>query len=570
MPPPRDKDLSRQPSAPQATAGGLAVATSTAAAPIAAGTAAAQTTTGLFSGVLHTAAATAAYAALLALIMRAQRKFKAGALAALYPELRGTDLDAVAARELEFDAAFSANTRTRLRRDVDAIFADDTLAARARELAAGGADVAEIARQLDVSERQARGLLADDRASTRERMKRLLARERRYLQDHIDAAKRRMELEAAARRIEAESPEGAVWVLGKAAKHTKDCEIMAGGREDRGLLWGWDVLHQVNPANRHGGCKCELLAPAEARRRGIPFERGVMTPTMWSAVLAHAHECATIGHTQLRSPRVADLRQLGFGETAIAEQLLDAVPGPGEHARHVNVPGVGSIREHLSVSAQPARVGAPRTSSSSTRAALTELLAAARLIDPGDKLTECGRDLPGLGWLTADGDATRAITVSYRRGTVAHVEGARSWGDEVRARRDLRLLRRARPAAHQISVVVCEDGAVATTAAQLRLPAALISGLADGLAKPADTFTEAGTKTSYLGDLDPRAIDVSERDRSILEAARAIADGRSEQTLSDVGAANGVTQARVSQIVAKWNESHDGDQITLARRRRRA
>src|SRR3954447_17120010 len=80
--------------------------------------------------------------------------------------------------------------------------------------------------------------------------------------------------EAEAHRLREAGEPRAVWILGRTKTHTPDCVAMAN------RSWDWNVLDKVNPANRHAGCDCSLIAEGEAKRRGIPFKRGVASAAL--------------------------------------------------------------------------------------------------------------------------------------------------------------------------------------------------------------------------------------------------------------------------------------------------
>lgn len=165
-------------------------------------------------------------------VERAHRSFSIEALKKLHPELQGPDLARAAGREAFRDEAYLANMRSRL--------------------TAGDQAAAALPRH--------------------ERSKRLastVAAEHRYLAQHIEAAGWRMSSEADIARLKAAGEPGAVWVMDPTKRgHTEDCRRM------HGKFWGWDVLDQVNPANRHAGCGCKLRSGADATAAGVTWKPG--------------------------------------------------------------------------------------------------------------------------------------------------------------------------------------------------------------------------------------------------------------------------------------------------------
>jgi hypothetical protein len=184
-------------------------------------------------------AADAAYAAIEA----SHREFKLSALRDLYPQLTGVALSRALMREVYRDGAYLSNARRRMHEGT----------ARARSLAPSK-----------------RAAAIDG----------LIRTERRYLEQHMVAAQRRMSAEQDMAVLKESGEPGAYWVLGQRARHTADCLRLAN------RWWPWDVLTLVNPATRHEGCGCSLISVSEAERQGRPIRRGYRTASMRAAISA--------------------------------------------------------------------------------------------------------------------------------------------------------------------------------------------------------------------------------------------------------------------------------------------
>lgn len=172
-----------------------------------------------------------------------------------------------------------------------------------------------------------------------------MRRERRYLEMHIAAATRRMRCDADMARLQERGEPGAVWVLGKRQTHTPDCVAMAG------RFWTWDVLREVNPANRHAGCGCALISEAQAKARGIRVVRGRRSPRIEAAVdVSETIFAERSGEIMVfTSPCVSDLRELGYADEAIADELLEGIVVPVRVSAYTRVRGgkVQHVREHI-------------------------------------------------------------------------------------------------------------------------------------------------------------------------------------------------------------------------------
>lgn len=90
----------------------------------------------------------------------------------------------------------------------------------------------------------------------------LLDRERRYAGQRAEATAIRAIRAVERVSVKLESPVGALWVLGPAEQHTRDCVAMAG------KVWPWDVLETDHPP-LGPGCVCYLLPMSEGVVRGL-------------------------------------------------------------------------------------------------------------------------------------------------------------------------------------------------------------------------------------------------------------------------------------------------------------
>ena len=97
-----------------------------------------------------------------------------------------------------------------------------------------------------------------DRNQMRERVQKVIHRERYYSKLRVNALVKRLDGIIEYIKLRSQDPRsdfggGALWVLDPTKKtHTEDCLAMAG------KVWSWNVLRLVNPANRHPGCGCHL------------------------------------------------------------------------------------------------------------------------------------------------------------------------------------------------------------------------------------------------------------------------------------------------------------------------
>lgn len=107
-------------------------------------------------------------------------------------------------------------------------------------------------------------LRAPDSFQRRERLRKVVDREKRYGRLREESLARRMSGRMRLAALKLESPRGAYWKLSPNVRsHTWDCLVM--GEK----WWPHSVLERVNPANRHHGCACELLGEDEAVRLGL-------------------------------------------------------------------------------------------------------------------------------------------------------------------------------------------------------------------------------------------------------------------------------------------------------------
>jgi hypothetical protein len=97
-----------------------------------------------------------------------------------------------------------------------------------------------------------------DKFEMRERIRKVIRRERYYAKLRVDALVKRLDGITEYIKLRSQDPRsdfqgGALWVIDPTKQtHTDDCVAMAG------RVWSWNVLRLVNPANRHPGCGCHL------------------------------------------------------------------------------------------------------------------------------------------------------------------------------------------------------------------------------------------------------------------------------------------------------------------------
>lgn len=106
-------------------------------------------------------------------------------------------------------------------------------------------------------------LRIDDAAARREAVRKIVEREQRFSRMRRDAIYARLAGLAEMVRVQAESPDGALWLLSDSVRdHTPDCIAMSG------KVWPWSVLKLWHPP-LHFGCPCHLVGIPEALERGM-------------------------------------------------------------------------------------------------------------------------------------------------------------------------------------------------------------------------------------------------------------------------------------------------------------
>lgn len=102
-----------------------------------------------------------------------------------------------------------------------------------------------------------------DIAARKQKLQKLLKRERYYIGLRERAMTARAHSVVDSLRIQEASPQGAYWRLGHAIHHTPGCIAMSG------KFWPWSVLREVGIPPIHPGCACELLTMEAAGRNGL-------------------------------------------------------------------------------------------------------------------------------------------------------------------------------------------------------------------------------------------------------------------------------------------------------------
>lgn len=178
-------------------------------------------------------------------IRQAHSRFQMESLRRLYPDLAGTLLDRKYEEERSRDEEFLTRMESRIRLKVEAAFNDPNLTP------------AEKARKARTA----------------------LSLEQHYFKRHLSEAAWRMARTAEMIRLKEAGEPGAYWLMDSGLQsHTADCLAM----ESR--VWPWSVLDVVNPANRHPGCGCKLIAEGMARQLGLPVKRGYRGASWQGAV----------------------------------------------------------------------------------------------------------------------------------------------------------------------------------------------------------------------------------------------------------------------------------------------
>jgi hypothetical protein len=144
----------------------------------------------------------------------------------------------------------------------DPVFADDDIeqaiqAERAMQETFVRKQRARVKRDLP------KALKLEDAAERRAAVQKLVEREKRYSQQRIEALRERLAGMAEMKRVEAQSPGGALWLLSDGVKvHTPDCIAMSG------KVWPWPVLKLWHPPLHHG-CPCILVGIPDALKQGL-------------------------------------------------------------------------------------------------------------------------------------------------------------------------------------------------------------------------------------------------------------------------------------------------------------
>lgn len=233
--PPAERERARKKRQPTAAEILAALGATDAAAPAFEGTKAGGTT------VAATALTSAEVAAGAAKIVGALGEFGArranddflwivATLRRRYPEKESGEVEALARRELVYDAEFRRKQRIRMERDLP------------------------------------KALRTEDPADRAAAVAKILEREKVYLSQRREAMAERAIAAAELDSVRRASPLGAYWHLSPHVReHTLDC--LALGEK----FWPWDVLDEVHPPLHHG-CACSLYTLAEAVERGWMHE----------------------------------------------------------------------------------------------------------------------------------------------------------------------------------------------------------------------------------------------------------------------------------------------------------
>jgi DNA-binding transcriptional ArsR family regulator len=150
-------------------------------------------------------------------------------------------------------------------------------------------------------------------------------RERRYLQQHLDAVKRRATLDGKLAKLALDGERVVYWALGDSERHCAGC-LRMGNR-----LWPLETVARVGPSICHHGCRCDILSPTEAAERGLPIRRGRQTPTagesmgLMEALRLDGPEYAAIADVGAGIPPEVRARvQRRLRETLVIETLQEA------------------------------------------------------------------------------------------------------------------------------------------------------------------------------------------------------------------------------------------------------
>lgn len=202
-------------------------------------------------------AATAAKAAIVAMILTALRRF----------------LDRRQADQRQALTAQLAESHPGLRADqVAGILDVEDQAERAYQAKARERMTSALGDALEIEDAQKR----------REAVQRILDREKRIAVQRETAQAERARGAAEQRALEVSSPQGAKWVLGPAKSHTADCVAMAG------KTWPHAILRNYHPP-LHAGCACRL-EPASADATVASPDEALLGPMQM-----HVHEAEVVG-----------------------------------------------------------------------------------------------------------------------------------------------------------------------------------------------------------------------------------------------------------------------------------
>lgn len=173
-----------------------------------------------------------ARARLAGALLRAHQRFSVHALAALHPDVPDDQLAAAIAEEQLIDDTY-------------------------------------VQDMLDRADQAARSAAAQADDTAADMVLRSAAhRERGYLRQHLDAAGRRMRVQAKLGRMHALGIREGYWLGGDRPTSCAGCRAMGG------KVWPLTVLRAIGPHTRHHGCHCDVLTPQEAIDRGLDLVPG--------------------------------------------------------------------------------------------------------------------------------------------------------------------------------------------------------------------------------------------------------------------------------------------------------
>lgn len=204
------------------------------------------------------------------------------ALRRRYPEKTLSEVEALARREVAFEREFRRKQRLRMERDVP------------------------------------RALRVADPAEREAAVRKILEREKRYLEMRRAAMVERSIAAAELDGVRQASPQGAYWRLSpNVREHTLDC--LALGEK----FWPWEVLDATHPPLHHG-CRCALYTFDEAVERGFMHEDQVPDPSDAVAratdLLSMAHEAMREGVTPAQVEEFRLARELDLAEADALEE----------------------------------------------------------------------------------------------------------------------------------------------------------------------------------------------------------------------------------------------------------